>query len=142
MNIFIFGSLLSQEVLDIVINSQAINLETIPSKIINNYKAQYVLGEDYPLLMKETGSQTIGKIIQIHDELQLLRLKYYEGEENPLLLLEGEESLYAFIADATLEPSTREWSFMDWYQSSKHNDFLKKVESFMNTYNSKIKTPW
>ncbi|WP_372652259.1 gamma-glutamylcyclotransferase [Halobacteriovorax sp.] len=143
MKIFIFGSLLSQEVLNTVIGEKYRDLNKIPLFTISNYQAMYVQDEDYPMLIKQTGSTTQGKIISIESNKHLERLAYYEGNENPLTLITGQEdSLYAFIADSSLPASTTHWSYEDWYKSTIHTAFISRVKSFMSYFDKGIEAPW
>jgi len=143
VKIFIFGSLLSQEVLNTVLGVKHIQLNKIPQTSIKNYKATYVQNESYPMLIAHKGSVTYGKIISIENDHLLERLKFYEGDENPLTLISSKvDSLYAFIADSTLSSSSADWSYQEWYKSTTHTDFLLKVEKYMSYFDSEIKAPW
>lgn len=142
MKIFIFGSLLSQEVLDIVLGGDLILLNKIPFTNLPNYKAKYVQDESYPMLIQSSDNSTVGKVINIESNDHLDRLTFYEGDENPLVLVSKKESLYAFVADSTLVASTKDWSYENWYQSTTHTLFLTKVQSYMSHFNKESEAIW
>lgn len=142
MKIFIFGSLLSQEVLDLVLPNNKIVLIKKPTFELKDYTALYVENEDYPMLVKSNGDSVSGKIIQIDSKEQIDRLCFYEGDENPLEIVFPIDSIFAFLANSTLSPSKNIWSFNDWYQSAKHNSFLTRVEFFMSQYGCEKEASW
>ncbi len=132
MKIFVFGSLLSQDVLNIVLGEHHICLDELPVKEIKNYQAYYVENEEYPMLLKKEHEVLSGKIITIDNKEHLDRLTYYEGEENPLKIISTDDSLYAFLADSTLTPGPKKWDLNDWLQSPTYKDFLERVKKFMS----------
>lgn len=138
MNWFFFGSLMDQEVLEIVVGRTVLEEEMITADL-HGYRRVSVANESYPALA-HTPNQTVeGVLIESLDAPEALRIMYFEGEEykpeEVQLQLKNQRPLkaFCFLPSPDLEIVDLEWDFEQWRK--KHlNDFLHLSEEWMASY--------
>lgn len=76
-NIFVYGSLLFPEITKKLTGK---SFKTLPA-ILEGYKMYSVKGCDYPAIIQQEGSKTVGLLIENMDNLSLAIISFYEGNE-------------------------------------------------------------
>ncbi len=138
MNWFFFGSMMDQEVLEIVVGRTVLEEEMITT-ILPGYRRVGVANESYPALVHTSNQSIEGVLIEDLDASESLRIIYFEGEEykpeEVQLQLKNHkpESAYCFLASADLELVDREWDFESW-RTQHLQDFLHLSEEWMASY--------
>ena len=138
MNWFFFGSLMDQEVLEIVVGRTVLEEEMIAADL-HGYRRISVANESYPALA-HTPNQTVeGVMIQSLDAPEALRVMYFEGEEykpeEVQLQLKNQRPIkaFCFLPSPDLETIDLEWDFEQW-RKDHLNDFLHLSEEWMAGY--------
>jgi gamma-glutamylcyclotransferase (GGCT)/AIG2-like uncharacterized protein YtfP len=76
-NIFIFGTLLSPGILEKLTGKSW----KTSSAVLFGYKRYCVKNRDYPAIIKQEDSKTVGLFIENMDDLSLAVVSFYEGDE-------------------------------------------------------------
>lgn len=76
-HIFVYGSLLFPEITKKLTGK---SFKTFPA-ILEGYKMYGVRDCDYPAIVQQEGSKTVGLLIENMDDLSLAIISFYEGEE-------------------------------------------------------------
>lgn len=76
-NIFVYGTLLSPAILEKLTGKSFKTSEVI----LAGYKRICVKNRDYPAIIQQEGSKTVGLLIENMDDLSLAIISFYEGDE-------------------------------------------------------------
>lgn len=138
MNWFFFGSLMDQEVLEIVVGRTVLEEEMIVAEL-PGYRRVSVANESYPALAFTPNQSIDGILIETLDATEALRIMYFEGEEyraeEVQLRLKNQKpvSAFCFLPSEDLSIINLEWDFEQWKTKYKH-DFLHLSEEWMSSY--------
>ncbi len=138
MNWFFFGSLMDQEVLEIVVGRTVLENEMIVAEL-PGYRRISVANESYPALAHTPNQVVEGVLIESLDASEALRIMYFEGEEykpeEVQLRLKNQKpvSAFCFLPTPDLKVLDLEWDFDKWRQDHL-NDFLHLSEEWMSSY--------
>ena len=120
INIFIYGTLLDEDVSAMVIME---TFSVIPANL-PDYRALYVKGHIYPGIRAEIGTETSGGVIRGLSAKAISRLEYFEGENYSLkpinVLVRGKtEGAYFFVPGPKIVLSDNTWELNDWMRRHK-----------------------
>jgi len=140
MNWFFYGSLMDQEVLEIVVGRTVLESEMTIAEL-PGYRRVTVANETYPALAQTPGKVIEGILIESLDATEALRVMYFEGEEykpeEVQLQLKNQKpvSAFCFLPAPDLETTDLVWDFGEW-RKEHLNDFLHLSEEWMAAYGS------
>jgi len=138
MNWFFFGSLMDQEVLEIVVGRTVLKEEMIVA-VLPGYRRISVSNESYPALAHTPEQSIEGILIETLDATEALRVMYFEGEEykpeEVQLVLKNQKptSAFCFLPSPDLDTNDLEWDFEEW-RKNHLSDFLHLSEEWMASY--------
>ncbi len=138
MNWFFFGSLMDQEVLEIVAGRTVLKEEMIIADL-PGYRRVSVANETYPALQHTPESTVEGLLVESLDATESLRVIYFEGEEykpeEVQLKLKNQKpvSAFCFLPSPDLPTIDLEWNFKEW-QKQHLEEFLHLTEEWMSSY--------
>ena len=127
-NIFVYGTLLSPEITKKLTGK---SFETVPASL-KGFKIYCVKDCDYPAIVPENGADTSGKIIINVDDIDLIILSLYEGDEykqRKVKVLCNNKMVDALtfvwvIGNESLE--NREWDF-EGFQRERLDFYLEEL---------------
>jgi len=126
IGLFFFGSLISEEMMEIVLD-HSIKKLIYHEAILNGYSLQKVKDENYPALFKNQEAKVNGVLVKGLNQMDIKRIQFFEGEDYNLNKMTVEVSgnvEHALICCATNNISTSEekWVFEEWNKSTKYLD--------------------
>lgn len=126
IGLFFFGSLISEEMMEIVLD-HSIKKLIYHEAILNGYSLQKVKDENYPALFKNQEAKVNGVLVKGLNQMDIKRIQFFEGEDYNLNKMTVEVSgnvEHALICCATNNISTSEekWEFEEWNKSTKYLD--------------------
>jgi len=136
--LFVFGSLMDQDVLRIVSNMEDHQLSHTEGHA-TGYRQQEVIGESYPVLMPDATKQTRGLLINGLNEIAMQRIHFFEGDEYALAEIGISTTDNANISanyyrdTGVYEILETGWDFQQWQRTHKVS-FLKRCENYMQLF--------
>ena len=126
IGLFFFGSLISEEMMEIVLG-HSIKKLVYHEAILNGYSLQKVKDENYPALFKNQEAKVNGVLVKGLNQMDIKRIQFFEGEDYNLNKMTVEVSgnvEHALICCETNNISTSEekWVFEEWNKSTKYLD--------------------
>lgn len=130
-SVFVFGTLLDTEVLELVCQQPIDTLERKPATLLG-FEPRYVIDQTYPVLVIAPKSITTGDVIDFDDVL-LERLNRYERDDFELCevsvkLDSGPDFTCQYFANIGFsEISERRWSLEEFQRVYKEN-YLRSLQ--------------
>ena len=126
IGLFFFGSLVSEEMMKIVLG-HSINKLIYREAILNGYSLQKVKDENYPALFKNQDAKVNGVLVKGFNQKDMRRIQFFEGEDynlNKMTVEVSGNAEHALVCCATNNISTSEekWVFEEWSKSTKYLD--------------------
>jgi len=138
MNWFFFGSLMDQQVMEIVAGRTVLADEMITADL-PGYRRVRVADETTPALVHTPGHEVEGVLIESLDATEALRIMHFEGEdyraEEVQLRLKNQKpvSAFCFLATEQVALSDESWE-LDRWQREHRDAYLHVVEEHMASY--------
>ncbi|MEL7542341.1 MAG: gamma-glutamylcyclotransferase family protein [Pseudomonadota bacterium] len=135
---FFFGTLMDHDVLEIVSGQPCAQL-TCASARAPGVVQRNVIGQDFPVLVRDAEGHTDGMIVYGLTDLGRDRILFYEGEEYQvcnIAVQRGDGSRIAchyFADNAVYDIADTPWDFPAW-QREKKFDFLLRAQKFMTLH--------
>ena len=137
-NLFVFGSLMDAEVLEIVLGRQLAS-QNRQAAYLNHYQRLCVVNECYPGLRQAPGKCVQGCLLSDLSPFDVDRVCYFEGEEFSLaeceVVLHNQKTAGAlmFQLEANTQLTQVEWSLLSWQRSDKAI-FMQMAKRWMQGY--------
>ena len=125
MNIFVFGTLLSENFRKIVLGRE-LHSEHICTASLKNFCVYWAEGGPFPVIVPQDGAEVHGIVLKDLNEHDIERLNYYELGFGYVLreaLVEtndGLQDVFAYFCKSSDMASKNLWSFDDWHK--KHSE--------------------
>lgn len=143
MNLFVYGSLRSKDVLSQVLDEGLASIIIKDAKL-KGYQSYWVIGEDYPGIKKEPKEELFGELLEINKN-QLSRIDFYEGEgedyqRRSVEVETADGSIVIadiYYPNLDLQLSREKFSYEQWSQRVEIQSFLKRIKKYMSHYPKK-----
>lgn len=136
MQLFFYGTLMDQDVCEVVIG-RAMTARLEPA-FISGFRRVCVAERSYPMLLPHAAGKVEGILAHGLDAAAVHRLMVFEGAEYhfvPLRVHVGEHDTRAgvFMCDSRIRPGVRGWSLATWARRHKRG-FLRRAAYLMDHY--------
>jgi len=142
MNIFVFGTLLSENFRKIVLGRE-LHSEHICTASLKNFCVYWAEGGPFPVIIPQDGAEVHGIVLKDLNEHDIERLNYYElgfGYVLKEALVETNDCLqdvFAYFCKSSDMASKNLWSFDDWLTKHSEIQYLATTE-FMDFFGTKF----
>ena len=132
-SLFIYGTLISQEVYQLVTGRDRTGIEAV----VHGYSVRRLPGAVYPVMIESPGESAVGLILPNLTQNELNRLDAYEDSFYERLIVTAQitngqkTDAWAYILpqNHNIKPSQEIWTY-DEFAANHLKDFLLRLESF------------
>ncbi len=136
--LFTFGTLQDADVLEVVLERAAAEVERVPARL-RGYRIARLPDESYPVLVESRGDSANGLLLRGLSEVDFHRISFFENAEYKLEhcrveLTDASEVDAVYCSEGVTNSGLREpWSLEAWQRSEKPK-FIEEVRRYMQLY--------
>lgn len=135
---FFFGTLMDQDVLELVTGQAPSGLEITPAVAIDVVK-RVVVNETYPVLVAQTEGRAVGVVVSGLTAGSLERILFFEGEEyglHGITVETGDARRVAsrYFADNEIDEHTDQAWDLDRWRREEKAEFLTQTRRYMQHF--------
>jgi ADP-ribose pyrophosphatase len=136
--LFAFGTLRDSDVLEVVLERSALELERIPARL-RGYRVARLPDESYPVLVESRGDSADGMLIRGLSEKDFHRIAFFENSEYELEhvrveLSDAREVEAVYCSEGVTKSGAEKPWFLDEWQHSEKPRFIEDVRRYMQLY--------
>ncbi len=138
MNLFSYGTLQDLDVLDIVAGGEP--FERLGVAWLSGHTAKKLIGENYPVLVKDENEKLKGSVITSSSDLFWKRIDFFEQDyqkKNITVTLHDQElECFIFTEEAGKEQTSEIWTLDEWQLQNRkeRRAFLERCQNFMSQF--------
>ena len=136
--LFAFGTLRDSDVLEVVLERAAIEIERVPARL-RGYRVARMPDESYPVLVESRGQSADGLLIRGLSEVDFHRIAFFENNEYMfehirIELYDAREVEAVYCSEGVTKSGAEEPWFLDQWQRSEKTEFIEYVRRYMQLY--------
>ena len=136
--LFAFGTLRDSDVLEVVLERAAIEVERVPARL-RGYRVARMPDESYPVLVESLGQSANGLLIQGLSEVDFRRIAFFENNEYMfehirVELSDAREVEAVYCSEGVTKSVAEEPWFLDQWRRSEKTEFIEYVRRYMQLY--------